>query len=148
MFVTLAWCTGIARESFEGQAGRPPRGDKEKRIVQAHGAHMSLRLMSEFFFGWLVQIETIAKKHYGGIVRTGQFDDALTYISGQTIYDLFAGGSIRGPYLLPWDNAVAFREHVLKPAASLMRSYQKDAKMKIPPEAKHLLEMRGLKFDF
>jgi hypothetical protein len=147
LLITWSWCNGIVQESFEEQAGRPPLGKKEKELIQGHGALMCRRIMSEFFFGWLLQIEVIARNHDGGVVRLSRFDDALTYISGQTIYDLFAGGGIRGPYGLPWDNAVEFRERVLKPAASLMRSFQKDDAMKIPPEARKLLELRGLRIE-
>jgi len=144
LLVAWSWCNSIAEETFEEQIGRPAQGKQEKELIQAHGALMCRRLLSEFFFGWLLQIEVIARNHDAGVVRLSRFDDALTYISGQTIYDLFAAGGVRGPYGLPWDNAVEFREHVLKPAASLMRSFQKDEAMKIPPEAMMLLELRGL----
>ena len=128
--------------------GKAALADRHRAILaeqaRVKGAIAAQRIRSEFLFAWLMQIETIARHNDAGVVHLDGFDDALTYLSGQTIYNLFADRSIRGPYRLPWDNACAFREKVLKPVAGLMRSYEKDANLKIPPEAKKLLEHRGL----
>ena len=143
LLITYSWCTDLQYEGFRSY-GREPDADEE-RMLKGLGAHESQRIRSEFLFAWLLQIENIAKSSQDGIVHLRGFDDALTYISGQTIYELFSTGAVRGPYLLPWDNATSFIENVLKPVASLMRGYEQDESMKIPPEAVKLLELRGLK---
>lgn len=143
LLVTWAWCNQVECERY-GLKELPKRR-KDNEYIQARGAIAAQRIRSEFLFAWLLQIEVIARRNHDGVVQLSGFDDALTYLTGQTIYNLFAEGSVRGPYRWPWDNASSFREHVLKPAASLMRSYERDESMKIPPEAVKLLELRGLK---
>jgi len=145
LLMTWAWCNHVECERH-GLKDLPKRR-KDNEYIQARGALAAQRIRSEFLFAWLVQIETIARRSHGGVVHLEAFDDALTYLSGQTVYNLFASGAVRGPYRWPWDNAYAFREKVLKPVAGLMRSYEKDENMKIPPEAVKLLELRGLKIE-
>lgn len=142
LLMTWAWCNHVECERY-GLKELPKRR-KDNEFIQARGALAAQRIRSEFLFAWLVQIELIARRNHDGVVHLNGFDDALTYLTGQTVCNLFAEGSVRGPYRWPWDNAYAFREHVLKPVASLMRSYEKDETMKIPPEAVKLLELRGL----
>jgi len=145
LLITWAWCNHVECERYGFK--ELPKRRKDNEYVQARGALAAQRIRSEFLFAWLLQIETIARRSGKGVVHLEGFDDALTYLSGQTIYNLFADGSIRGPYRLPWDNAYAFREHVLKPVVGLMRSYENDPALKIPPEAVKLLELRGLKVE-
>jgi hypothetical protein len=148
LLITWSWCNSLAEESFAAQAGRAPRGEKEKKLIQAHGAAMCKRLLAEFFFGWLLMTERYAKEFDKGVVRRARLDETMLWGGGQLLYDLFATGCVRGPYGLPWDNAENFREYVLKPAVRLMRGYERDPKAIFPPEAKKLLSLRGLTFDF
>lgn len=148
LLVTWSWCNAVVQEGFESHAGHPPCDEHENEAVQAHGAIMCRQLLSEFFFSWLVMTERRAREFDGGVVRRARLDEAMLWGGGQLLYDLFASGCIRGPYALPWDNAEKFREGVLKPAVSLMRGYEQDPNAIFPPEAKKLLELRGLTFDF
>lgn len=142
LLITYSWCTAFEYEGFERMGVKPSA--EQERMLKAIGARESQRLRSEFLFAWLVQIEHLARIAQGGVVHLKAFDDAMVYMSGQTIYDLFADGCVRGPYAMPWDNAAAFIKKVLKPVASLMRSFEGDENLKIPPEARRLLELRGL----
>jgi len=146
LFVTLCWCIGIERGARG--LGPLPEGKKHPRDVQDAAAYASRRMMREFFFSWLVQTETLARHFDAGVVRRARFDETMLWGGGQFLYDLFASGCVRGPYLFPWDNAHGFRERVLKPAVSLMHEDARDKTLVIPPEAKMLLELRGLTFDF
>lgn len=147
LLVTWSWCNSIAQECL-GWGGIERLSDKKNRLVNAHGAAMCHRLLPEFFFSWLVMTERYAREHDGGVVRRARLDETMLWGGGQFLYDLFANGCIRGPYALPWDNTEKFRKGVLKPAVSLMRGYEQDPTAIFPPEAKKLLELRGLTFDF
>ncbi len=146
MFVGLCWCIGIEREARD--LGPLPKGKKHPEDLQAHASRRYQRIMREFLFAWLLEIEYLSREFDRGIVRKERFDDAMLWGGGQLLYDLFASKVIRGPYALPWDNTQRFREGVLRPAARLMREYEKNDALLIPPEAKVLLELRGLTFNF
>ena len=146
ILLTWAWCNSVECERL-GLPGLPKR-QKDNERLQARGAYFAARIRSEFMFSWLALTERYAREIDGGVVRRQRLDETMLWGGGQFLYDLFAAGCIRGPYRLPWDNAYAFRERVLKPAVSLMRSHEHDETMIFPPEAKRLLELRGLTFDF
>lgn len=148
ILVTLSWCIARVQDVFEEQKKRPPRGERENQLIQGHGALIYRQLMPEFFFSWLLLTERYARTHDAGVVRRARLDETMLWGGGQFLYDLFASGCIRGPYASPWDNTEKFRAGVLKPAVSLMRGYEKDPTAIFPPEAKKLLELRGLTFDF
>lgn len=146
LFITLCWCISIEREALG--LGPLPKGKKHPKEVQAYAAYASRRIMSEFFFSWLVTIEACAREVDGGVVRKERFDEAMLWGGGQCLYNLFASRCVRGPYALPWDNAFKFRQRVLIPVAGMMREDERLASAVIPPEAKQLLELRGLTFNF
>jgi len=148
LLITWSWCNAIVQADFEAHTGHPPCDETESGRIQASGAVMCRRLLAEFFFSWLVMTERHAREFDRGVVRRARLDETMLWGGGQFLYDLFATGCIRGPYALPWDNTQKFREGVLKPAVSLMRGYERDPNAIFPPEAKKLLELRGLAFDF
>ena len=129
----------------------PGRKEDQKIGDRMIEAGWTRPFLQRFLFVWLTELEhfsqwwpEMALRHTeseiqkGGIRRNFLADDMMPY-GGQTIYEWFTRGFLKGPYAMPWNNAEATRMILRKVRASLPKGRV------LPEEAEKLLALRGVR---